>query len=419
MTITLNKGKYFYMLMLFIWCAYTAPFLKFIDPGNLVSSTLYVFIYIFFYVKYGKKAAKMPMFVWLSVMTLWYIAQCLKSGGLTLIDFRLLYSLFLCHVAYGYYREKEFFFYFEKVLVHLTFLSLIVWMGAVIVPSVMKSLFDVISVWDNTGTTYGNFIVVALGGQESMGIPRNIGFTWEAGRFAAFLAIGLFICFLNHQMKINGNLNFFILLLGLLSTLSTTGIGACTGVMLLFLYNKSKLAKLALVSICIIAFPVFWGMEIIGGKLLESIDVSQEMVNMANTFQSGAQESITPQRITGLFLEIQNWMNDFWLGYNLNENSYAQVVLFSGYEVWLSDGLIMIFSKYGLFVGFFFYYMLFKSSKELMLDFGYKGVYLFAFTFMLINVSYDFWSSGIFLYFAMYYLYKRFDPSVCINGTNL
>ena len=407
----IDWSKYFYMLMLFLWCAYTAPFLKFVDPSNLISSAFFMFIYWRYYSTYCWEWSQQPMMVWLSIMLFWYFAQCIKVGGITLIDFRLFYSLFLCHVAFYLYNEKEFFFYFEKVLVHLTIISLFVWFAALIAQPAMRAIFDVISVWDNEHTTYGNFIFVALGNQESMGLLRNIGFTWEAGRFASFLVIGMFVSLLNCEMRIKYNVNFWILTFGLLSTLSTTGIVASLGVVLLYLYNKSRLAKVALVSVCILTFPALWGMDYIGGKILESADVTQEMSNMTNSFLSGARDSITPQRITGLFLEFQNWIHDFWFGYNLNENSYTQSVLFNGNEVWLSNGVLMIFSKYGILVGLFFYIMLFKSSRIIIADFGYKGSYLFAFIFILINVSYDFWSSGIFLYFVLYYLYKKYNTS--------
>lgn len=89
--------------------------------------------------------------------------------------------------------------------------------------------------------------------------------------------------------------------------------------------------------------------------------------------------------------------------------------MFNGYSVWLSNGIIQIFSKYGLFIGLFFYWQLFKSSIKLSQDFNYKGTLIFALTFILINISYDFWSSAITLHYVLYHIYSTKDLNNSIN----
>lgn len=412
-----NPSKYFYMLMLFLWCAYTAPFLKPFDSEYLFSSFLYIIIYGVYFSRNCFKRNNRPLVIVLGLMAFWYAGQCVKSGGLTKIDFRLLYSMVLAHVAFYLYKGKGFFLYFEKVLMHMTILSLIVWSLGMLAPGFIKAVFNVISVWTNGGTTYGNFFFVALGGQHSMGLLRNIGFTWEAGRFSCFLVVGLFFSLILHNMRIKGNRSFWVFLAGILSTVSTTGIGSCLGVALLYLYNRDRSNRILWIAVSCILLPVIWSLDFISGKIIANADVEQEIRNMAYMFGHGS-EAICPQRITGLFLELQNWIHDFWFGYNLNEQSYTQAVLFGGYEVWLSNGLIQIFSKYGTFVGIFLYYCMFKSSGKMISDFGYKGSLIYAFTFMLISISYDFWASGIFLYFTLYWLYCKFVPQCYINYEN-
>lgn len=399
-------GKYFYMLMLFLWCAYTAPFLKPFDSQYLVSSFIYVVIYILYFVKYCLRKNNKPFAILFFICLGWYIIQCIKWRSVTSIDFRLFYSLILCHVAFYLYKEKEFFFYFEKVLVHFTLLSLFVWVLAIIAPTMMHSLFDRISVWSNGYTTYGNVIVVALGNQYSLGILRNIGFTWEAGRFASFLVVGLFISLLLNNMHIRGNRSFFIFLIGLISTLSTTGIVAAIIVIFFYAHNKNVVSKFMIIVLGLMLIPLIWSMDFIGEKIIQNIDVYQEIDNMQWTFEH-ADRSITPQRFTGFYLDFQNWIHDFWFGYNLNENSYVQKILFNGNEVWLSNGIIQIFSKYGIFIGLFFYYCLFRSSRKIVQDFNFKGAYVFALLFLIISISYDFWASGIFLYLILYGFYNE------------
>lgn len=412
----INKEKYFYMLLMFLWCAYTAPFLKPFDSNYPITSVLYIIIYCAYFIRFCSNRNKQALCVGLGVMLFWYIGQCLKVGYITNIDFRLVYSIVLCHVSFYLYRGHEFFWYFEKVLVHLTILSLIVWVLGMFMTAPMQSLVSSLSVWTNGNTTFGNLIFVGLGNQWSNGILRNIGFTWEAGRFSSFLVIGLFNNLLIHNFKVNrSNKPFFILLIGLITTFSTTGFAAAMGVLLLYIYNKSMKMRVFLMALCVLLFPSFLALDFIGDKFKNTIDVSAEIHDMEYSFYIMNMEQITPQRFTGLYLDLQNWLHDFWFGYNLNENSYAEKVLFSGFSVWISDGIIQIFSKYGLFVGLFFYWQLFKSSIKLSKDFNYKGSLIFAFVFLLISVSYDFWSSAIMLHYILYALYVSKDSKIALN----
>ncbi len=391
---------------MFLWCAYTAPFLKPFDSNFILTSVIYVIIYFIYFYKYCFTRSKYPLNLLLAIMVGWYLAQCIKHNQITSIDFRLIYSIILCHVSFYLYKGKEFFLYFEKVLVHLTILSLIVWGLGMIATGPMQSFVRNISVWDNGSTTYGNMIVVALGNQWTNGILRNIGFTWEAGRFSAFLVIGLFNNLLIHNFKIKNNKPLLILTIGLITTFSTTGFGAAICVLLLYIYNKSTKYKIVLITICILLSPTILALDFIGDKLRDTMNVQQEIHDMEYSFYVYNTSQITPQRFTGLYLDLQNWLHDFWLGYNLNQDSYAEKIMFNGYSVWLSNGIIQIFSKYGLFIGLFFYWQLFKSSIKLSQDFNYKGTLIFALTFILINISYDFWSSAITLHYVLYHIYS-------------
>ena len=160
----------------------------------------------------------------LGIFFCWYIAQCINYGGIVSIDFRIVYSIIICHISFYLYKGKEFFLYYDIVIVFLAVLSLVVWLSALVMHDVVYSLFATISVWDNGSTTYGNAIVVALGNQHTLGILRNIGFTWEAGRFACFIVVGLFCNLMLNNLTIKRNKSFAILFITLFSTLSTTGI---------------------------------------------------------------------------------------------------------------------------------------------------------------------------------------------------
>ena len=101
------------------------------------------------------------------------------------------------------------------------------------------------------------------------------------------------------------------------------------------------------------------------------MDYEQEIRDMQWMFDRGWSQLLR-KRITGAYLELQNFLNDFWLGYNVNENAFSMSALFDGREVWLANGVIQIFSMYGVFMGLFFYGLLIKSSALIIKVFNKK-----------------------------------------------
>ena len=148
------------------------------------------------------------------------------------------------------------------------------------------------------------------------------------------------------------------------------------------------------------------------------MDYEQEIRDMQWMFDRGV-ESITPQRITGAYLELQNFLNDFWLGYNVNENAFSMSALFDGRELWLANVVIQIFSMYGVFMGLFFYGLLIKSSALIIKVFNKKGTILFALIFLLLSISYEFWTSSVFLYCVYYALFNHYMPNYGVVYTSV
>lgn len=408
----IDFSKYIFMLMMILWSAKTTDLLA-IDPDNTVMAIVYITIIIFYYYRYCRRGCKRPLYVILGVFALWYGAICIKYGSVQKIYFGILINTIIAYIAFNLFKRYDFFVYAEKVLVHLCILSLIIWSGYVIMPSLIGEIMDAISVSDNDSTMRANIFLVGIGNQvvDGIAIKRNIGFTWEAGRFSCFLVFAMFLNLSLHNMSFSWikNRSFYILLIGLASTLSTTGIVAFSSIVLYYVCNKSAVYRGVVIAAACLLIPVVWGLSFMGDKFVSLIDYEQEIHDMQWMFDRGT-ESITPQRITGAYLELQNFFHDFWLGYNINENAYATNKLFDGNNVWLANGIIQIFSMYGFFVGFFFYLLLFNSSVLIVRIFNKKGVIIFALMFILLNVSYEFWTSSVFLYCIYYSLFNHYMP---------
>lgn len=404
--------KYFYMLMMFLWTAKTTPLLSIYSSEVKYASIIHLFIIVFYWFKYCKKANFKPLKTIFLIFFLWYIAICIKFNGLQPIYTGIIYNSIIAFIAWNVFRNNDFFYYFEKVLTHLCLLSLVIWGSSIFLPGIVPKIMKSISIYENGATLHSNIILVGLSDQmDYVGIRRNLGFTWEAGRFSCYLVLGCFLYITTHHLSLNQILkhkHFIIYLITLFSTLSTTGYGAFFFVILYYIYNKNVSSKLFLTILLIILIPTIWSMPFISEKIIKSMDVTQEISNMTYSFEHG-REVITPQRITGLFLEYLNICNDFWFGYGVNENSFIHRDLFKNNTVWLSNGCFQIFSMYGILVGTYFYFLLFQSSRLLISKFNRKGIYFFAFTFILISISYDFWANSLCLFLIYQYLFNRYS----------
>ena len=407
-------SKYFYMLMMILWTAKSAPILK-IDPGNPLAFIFYMVILCLYTITYAKgRFLSKSLLALFGTYAIWYVAVSIKYHSIQTPYFGLIINFYIVYLAFYIFKGKEFFHYVEKVLAHLCILSIIVWGLHNIFPYPFGQLMRSISVCEEHAIMKANIILVGIADStaiKGLNITRNIGFTWEAGRFSCYLVFAIFINLCLHRFRISFKYNQYLLifLIGLITTFSTTGFMAMTAVIMLWAYNKSFKYKIAIFVIGCFLLPVIWGLSFVGGKITDSLNYKQEITDMKWMFDHG-DKIITPQRITGIYLEIQNLIHDFWLGYCVNENSYTVKKIFSGHEVWLSNGFIQILSMYGVLYGSFFYYWLFKSSYVLCRVLHYKGGLLFAIMFLLMSVSYELWTLSIMQYcifYAFFMMYKR------------
>lgn len=406
------RVKYFYMFMMFLWMARTTPLTSFNFGKNPVFMPLYLAVLAYFYIKYCKYSYK-PLLLLSSLFLGLYIISCLKYNSIQTFSFQPIYYLIITHVAFNIYNKNDFLFFFEKVLVWFCTLSLIVWGLANFFPSFFPSFMHRIAVYENHPPTEANSIIVGIGESFAMGIRRNIGFTWEPGIFSCFVILGMYFNLIRNRFKIfpvKKNLNFYILLITLLSTLSTTGYTALGVIILFYILNVSTKAKLFVVVLSIIALPSIISLSFMSDKIVGLMDIDNE-IKAVNYLSGQGMDVITPQRFGGLYFDVLNFMNDPLFGFWQNENSHVQNMVFNGVGIWMSDGVIQVLARYGIFMGIFFYYNLFKSSKYLSRVFEYKGQYMFAFLFILISISYDFWENCILMYIYFCTFYMRYSQA--------
>ena len=403
------KAKAFYMFMMFMWVASASDYTSFNVGKNPILMPVFLIILAIYYIKYCHKSYK-PLWIVLIVNIVWNIASYFKYGGFISINFPSFYSIIIAHVAFNIYTKEDFLYYFEKMLVMFCCLSIVVWLCANLIGQPFVLLMRAISVIKPSPPTETYSFLFGLGSQIEMGIRRNLGFTWEPGRFACWILLGMYFNLVRNKFNIR-NKHFCILFFSLLTTLSTTGYSLLVVLILFVLMNKkSKLSKVIIVLCVVLVFPTVWGLSIMSDKIEGLLDLDAGLGSIEYHSVEDGMAIVCPQRFTGIYVSFMNFVNDIFLGFNQLSNSYVSAVLYKhSVIVAPSEGIIGILAKYGIFYGAFFYYWLIKSSSYLSSSLGYKGKLMFFLLFMGISFSYEFWENCILMYFYLCAFYHKFD----------
>jgi len=403
------KAKAFYMFMMFMWVASVSDYTSFNVGKNPILMPVFLIILAIYYIKYCHKSYK-PLWIVLIVNVVWNIASYFKYGGFISINFPSFYSIIIAHVAFNIYTKEDFLYYFEKMLVMFCSISLIVWLFANILGTPFVSFMRSISVIQPSSPTETYSFLFGLCSHIQMGIRRNLGFTWEPGRFACWILLGMYFNLVRNKFNIKNN-PFCILFFSLLTTLSTTGYSLLTILVLFILINKKSNFTKAVIVLCVVlAFPTVWGLSIMSEKIEGLMDLDAGLGAIEYHSVEDGMAIVCPQRFTGIYVSFLNFINDVFLGFNQLSNSFVSVVLYKhSVIVAPSEGIIGILAKYGIFYGSFFYFWLIKSSSYLSSSFGYKGKWMFFLLFMGISFSYEFWENCILMYFYLCALYHKFD----------
>lgn len=403
------KAKVFFMFMMFMWVASVSDYTSFNFGKNPILMPIFIVILAYYYIRFCHKSYK-PLVAILLINVVWNIASYLKYGGFLGLNFPPFYSIIIAHVAFNIYTRREFLHLFEKMLVMFSCLSIVVWLCANLIGQPFVLFMRAISVIKPCPPAETYSFLFGLGSQIEMGIRRNLGFTWEPGRFACWILLGMYFNLVRNKFNIR-NKNFCILFFSLLTTLSTTGYSLLALLVLFILINKKSIFAKAVILLCVVlAFPTVWGLSIMSEKIEGLMDLDAGLGSIEYHSVEDGMAIVCPQRFTGIYVSFLNFIHDVFWGFNQLPYSFVSAVLYKhSVIVAPSEGIIGIFAKYGIFYGSFFYFWLIRSSSYLSSLFGYKGKWMFFLLFMGISFSYDFWENCILMYFYLCAFYHKFD----------
>ena len=329
------------------------------------------------------------------IYTLYNILLCIKYHSLY-VQFARYLDITFAFVLISLYGEKIVSF-FEKNVVRLSFVSLILYFIALSVPTFID-FFKSFSFNPAYPTCIGSWFFFGLSriGDEGILPIRNIGFAWEPGRFSSILVVAIFFNLILHHFKHNKDL--VILLIALLSTQSTTGYAASIICILFYVYNVNrKTFLLMLIFWSVLICAVFMNVSFLGEKMIHLLDIQSEMEGTEAASGYSVENGFVPQRFVALYLSFLNFINDPILGHGKDVfNSFMNQSIFrSDSQIILSNGLLQIFAEHGILIASAVYYVIYRTSMWLSEVFHYRGMLFFMLIILSINISYNFFQDPL------------------------
>ena len=394
-----------YFLVLFIYSAAPVNYVMIGESSPIISSLFPVILGLIVAVQCNISLLKRSMLLLMSVLTIWNIAI---YDTLHRIPSPYPYiSLFVAYIAFHAFRH-DFAKRFVKTTVALTMVSLVVWFLSLVVPSIMKSFAMEFGIPSND-VSY-SFILFNISYKiGEQWLVRNPGFCWEPGRYSCFLVIAMFFYLLQNGLNFKTR-KFWILAIGLASTFSTTGYAMFLALIFLWVIYEHKLNPLYIVPV-IFLIAIVWNLPFMEEKLMAlqaNEDTAMSSIDMmVYQAQHGSDRYYTPQRLQGLVLQWINLRNMPLLtgeGRNLTLHFINRTY---GVNFALSEGVLGVLVRYGLVLGFFIYFCLFKSSMIFSKMGKQSFGVLFLVIYMMANISYYFWESPLFVVMWCWYLFSK------------
>ena len=224
---------------------------------NLLGFLLPLLFTLFVIIRYKVMLNKRILIVIFVTLIFWSYLQYLRQEYFTItMTAFLFYNIITAFVLYKIFGQSLFLLY-EKFVVKLSVIAVIGWIMVLIIPVPFKSLISMLGEFRNDGTITSNIFIYSLTNDDFYSeflFSRNSGFAWEPGRYACILLVAIFINLTRHNFRIHKNLNFYILLIALITTQSTTGFMG----LLVFIYyyykNIKEISKKVILLIPITTF---------------------------------------------------------------------------------------------------------------------------------------------------------------------
>lgn len=319
----------------------------------------------------------------------------------------------------SYYGERIFMKY-ETIIYSLCIISLFFWVWELVD---FSSLNKIMTSYNLSGTegrifekgTKSILVYTSFYNRAIYAIPRNSGFTWEPGPFSSYIVIALYINLARQNFQIINNKRFFVFLITLITTQSTTGLIGFLAIIIWTALNKyrNKYVILGLpISLCIVAY-LFFTVPFLQQKIIEE---SQEDIEMAIRRSIKYNLDITPGRFAGMKLGLMDFKNHPITGYGGQPAlRYAEQ---RGASVATVNGFAGILARYGIFGILIFLFFIFKTGIWLSNHFNFDYFWFFPLIVLIISFSFSIIESPLLfsLWFFAFFYHETFINEESVYG---
>lgn len=322
-------------------------------------------------------------------------------------------NAFLFFISYSTVKalKADFFRIYEFTMFYLAIIGLIMWIVQIILGGDnLFNYFGQISSIEDFSFVSGNGLNVILYSVQPTAMslqfdflpPRNCGFAWEPGGFAVMLSLAIFINLFFFKGSRGSKLRFWILLIALISSQSTTGYTILLVILMFYFYNKQKKLIIVLWPLILIVLLLVFSLPFMSEKIVSLFDETENMEIMVEG-SIGREESINPQRFVSFLISFRDFLENPILGLGgINEERWTYKI---GANVSTITGIGNLIATYGI-VGFLFFIIYsYKASAFYSKQFSYTGKILFFIIIVFISISYgiillplimSFWLFGFF-----------------------
>ena len=251
-------------------------------------------------------------------------------------------------------NSKSFIYNYINIIYYLTLISFAFYFIMIFAPN-LQSVFTQYSL---ISSPRGNSNIIFYNFSPDY-FPRNSGPFWEPGAFGGFLFFALFFIYLIERNF--NNKKSIVLIVGILTTFSTSSYLALIILLLYYLSFTKSVYKLVLIPMLFIGFIFsFYNFNFLGEKIFSQL----EQINSANSYLEHR------NRFTSFILDVEVFLENPFLGTGkYDETRITNVVLAQNRNNGTSDFL----ASFGI-IGFLLYFSFYLKSLKAIDEIKYYGI---------------------------------------------
>lgn len=371
-----------------------------------------VFIVSFFFdknrFKFSKKSIKVFLVLTLFVIT-YLIKYRLEFDPIFTVKYFLLVATARSIINILGFRLLNI---YQVIIIKLVKISLVFYLLQILFKGlVINTIVTISHILFNTknligGTKlYGSILIYTVNTGYDTILPRNAGFAWEPGPFSMFIVLAILFTFSTNNFKINKNI--IILIIGLITTQSTTGFITFFIVLAIYAFQKNK-------SLIFIYLPIFLSVSIflytslpfLQEKITNQIvysqtDMEKTLLNYRIGISSSADRNISIGRFSGFMLNLLDFYKNPFIGFG---GHYENTIAYKyNADIHSTTGLGNWLAQFGLIGMILMLYSLTKSLSLIGDYFNIRGKPFLILIFLSFFFGFNILDSVLFMSFILFY----------------